>query len=180
MTNYVLFQPHNFVYKEEPDETVLWQVNYHLRKNIIDLPQHIASLMSLKFPQSYPLKYWESEFSKLNLSLLFDYPYAKEYGYFVDNNIVFTATITAQDLSGFCNEVLVDRKIAKKFLVEMKLKAKGSMHPEKFYNKLVTSLDLSLKSVKNEDEYVESLCFLEELCEKCLQYESFVEWKNIK
>jgi hypothetical protein len=180
MTNYVLFQPHNFVYKEEPDETVLWQVSYHLRSNIIDLPKHISSLMSLKFPQSYPLKYWEGEFEKLNLSLLFDYPYAKEYGYFVDNNVVFTATITAQDLSGFCNEVLVDKKIAKRFLSEMKLKRTGHMHPEKFYNKLISSIDVCLEKEDEEDEYVETLCFLEELCEKCLQYESFLEWKNIK
>lgn len=180
MTDYVLFQPHNFVYKEEPDETVLWRVSYHLRKNIIDLPEHISSLMSLNFPQTYPIKYWEEEFKKLNLSLLFDYPYAKEYGYFVDNFVVFTATLTAQDLSSFHNEVLIDKKIARRFLRQMRLSRTGFMHPEKFYNRLITKVDLSLKKEEDEEELVEALCFLEELCEKCMQYESFLEWKNIK
>jgi hypothetical protein len=62
----------------------------------------------------------------------------------------------------------------------MNLKNSGSMHPEKFENKLVDCIDLSEDEVIQEDEFIEVLFSLENLCTYCLNYESFIEWKTIK
>ena len=50
------------------------------------------------------------------------------------------------------------------------------MHPEKFYKKLITVIDLS-EVILDEDVILSALLQLEEICESCVQYESNIEWR---
>ena len=127
-----------------------------------------------------PLAQWEKDFKELNLYLIYDYSYAKEYAYFVDNQPVLTATLMALDLNRFNNQVVIKQKVAKKLLNQMKLRNKGAMHPEKFHTKMLEYVDLSDERYLVEEEVSEVLYELENLCECCLQYESSIEWKPIE
>jgi hypothetical protein len=52
------------------------------------------------------------------------------------------------------------------------------MHPEKFYNKMTSILDLTEEEMENEAFVLQTLLELENLCEECVKYESFIEWKT--
>ena len=100
---------------------------------------------------------------------------------FVDDNddALFTATISALDINKFNNEVLVKIKVAKEILSTMNLNENGSMHPEKFHNKMIEYVDLSEEEFVKKEDISQYLYDLETLCERCLQYESNIEWKSI-
>jgi hypothetical protein len=54
----------------------------------------------------------------------------------------------------------------------------GKIHPEKFYSKLTTYLDISANEISEcEDSIFEALLELEYLCEECVRYESFILWR---
>jgi hypothetical protein len=61
----------------------------------------------------------------------------------------------------------------------MNLKTVGSIHPEKFQNRLTDCIDLSEDDLIQEDEIIDVLFDLENLCTYCLNYESFIEWKGV-
>lgn len=179
MSKYIIFYPSDLDMKDEPKETVLWEVKYKLHDSILGLPDILTNLLKQEMTKTYPLSFWHNEFVNMNMQLIYDYIYAKEYAYFVDNIPVFTATVTALDLNRFNNEVVLKQKIAKKILKDMKLKYNGSMHPEKFHKKMYTLVDLSEEEFISEETMADAVINLEYLCEKCLQYESPIEWKTI-
>ena len=114
MSKYIIFYPSDLDMKDEPKETVLWEVKYKLHDSILGLPDILTNLLKQEMTKTYPLSFWHNEFVNMNMQLIYDYIYAKEYAYFVDNIPVFTATVTALDLNRFNNEVVLKQKIAKK------------------------------------------------------------------
>ena len=50
------------------------------------------------------------------------------------------------------NQIIINKSLAKKVLDELGLPLFGKMHPEKFYKKLVTFLDLSNVEFKTSSE----------------------------
>jgi hypothetical protein len=86
-------------------------------------------------------------------------------------------TIKANDIATNYNQIIVNKSLAKKVLDELGLPLFGKMHPEKFYKKLVTFLDLSNVEFTLENNVFDILLELEILCEECVKYESFVEWR---
>jgi hypothetical protein len=51
------------------------------------------------------------------------------------------------------------------------------MHPEKFYVKLISLLDLSNAEFTLENNIFDVLLELEIICEECVKYENFIEWR---
>lgn len=180
MKKFILFSPVDLDYSDSPPETVLWQVKLKIVENVLDLPESFCELIQNQNSVALPLDNWIEKFESIGLSLLYDYPYAKEYAVIDEHNQpILTATLTALDINKFNNELLIKVKTGSKILQSMNLGIKGSMHPEKFHHKMLELVDLSEESfIKSED--VSSFLFeLEELCERCLQYETNIEWKTI-
>jgi hypothetical protein len=55
------------------------------------------------------------------------------------------------------NQLILPKNIAKKILDELSLPMFGKMHPEKFYTKLVTFLDLSLVEFTLENNIFDTI-----------------------
>lgn len=179
MNNYIIFYPKDIDSNDEPKDTVLWEVKYHLHSSMLGLPDYILSLLEEEQKVALPLTKWHYEFSQLNMQIIYDYVYAKEYAYFVDNMPLFTATISALDINRFNNQIVVKQKMGKKLLKEMKLRNQGAMHPEKFHKKMIELTDISDEQFLMHEDICDALLNLESLCQKCVQYESMIEWKSI-
>jgi hypothetical protein len=179
MNHYIIFYPKDIDYNDEPKETVLWEVKYNADSSIIELPDYILNLLQSEQKEAYPINKWHDEFTNLGMQLIYDYVYAKEYAYFMNNTPFFTATLSALDLNRFNNQIVVKIKVGRKLLKEMKLKNQGIMHPEKFHKKMIELTDISEKQFLIHEEICDTLINLENLCEKCVQYESLIEWKSI-
>lgn len=180
MKRYILFTPHDFDYSDNPSDTVLWQVKLKVYENILDLPDVLSLMLNTPEDFALPLCKWQEDFENIGLELIYDYPFAKEYAVLdEEKNPLLTATLSALDINKYNNELLVKLRTGSNVLKSMNLKERGSMHPEKFHNKMVEYVDLSDDSfIKTED--ISSFLFdLEELCERCLQYETNIEWKTI-
>lgn len=186
MSKCFLFSPLNFEYSEEPEANTLWQVKYKVHKtytaalDILELlPEAIDEYASVSCVEGLSLDKWQTLFEELNLEIIYDFPFVKEYALYDNDQVAFTATIYAMDLSRFENELEVDMKIGEDFLSEMNYTFKGNVHPEKFYNKMIETIDLCDKSSSELLEYSIFLLLLEQLCHRCLQYEKNIEWKII-
>lgn len=172
---YILFYPKD-IDDEEPKDTVLWKCTFRIHKDM-KLPEEIQEMVDEKDHPPLPLSKWEGAF--YNLHLLYDFTYAKEYVYLVDNVPVFTVSLLALDINRENNQIVVKEKLAEKILNQMSLKLKGSMHPEKFYKKLINEVDLSEDTLLREEDVTDIMLNLECLCEQCLHYESPIEWKPV-
>lgn len=186
MVKTILFTPSEYKIKDEPDKHTLWQVHYRLHDNlkfldkeINPIPASVLEMMEKDIDESLPLQKWEEEFGKLGLEINREYPFAKEYVYRENAITFFSATIYAMDLNRYDNEIEMGYKVAELILKEMNYDFKGKAHPEKFYQKMISAIDLSDKHFTEKVEYSVALMLLEELCHRCLQYEKYIEWKII-
>lgn len=180
MKKYILFSPKDIDQNDEPKDSVLWEVKYKVHQTIQGLPKEVLDVLDDSKSTPLPCKKWHEELIPLGLEMLYDFPYMKEYGILDDNDdALFTATISALDINKFNNEVLVKIKVAKEILSTMDLKENGCMHPEKFHKKMIEYVDLSEEEFIKKEDISKYLFDLETLCERCLQYESNIEWKSI-
>jgi hypothetical protein len=179
MKKYIVFYPKDVDHNDDPNDSVLWDVKYKVHQTISGLPEYIHDLLETMCSEPFPLNRWKKEFELLGLELIYDYPYMKEYAIMDDKVVLFTATLLALDINKYNNEIIVKNKTGQQLLKSLNLNEKGSMHPEKFHNMMVQFVDLSDDEyIKNED-ISDFLYNLETLCERCLQYESKIEWKTI-
>jgi hypothetical protein len=179
MNNYIIFYPKDIDNNDEPKDTVLWEVKYNVHESMLGLPDHILSLLKEEHKQAYPLEKWHHELTNLGMQIIYDYVYAKEYAYFVQNIPFFTATLSALDLNRFNNQIVIKQKIGKKLLKEMNLRNQGSMHPERFHKRMIELTDISEDKFLIHEDICDALINLENLCERCVQYESQIQWKSI-
>ena len=179
MAKHVIFQPSDLPDNEEVSDNVLWSAKFKIADEFKDIvPVGIfKTVNNSKDTVTYPLKYWQKEFTSLNFKLEFDFPYSKEYAWYHEDNEALRVTIKANDIATNYNQLILPKNIAKKILDELSLPMFGKMHPEKFYTKLVTFLDLSLVEFTLENNIFDILLELEILCEECIKYENFVEWR---
>jgi hypothetical protein len=178
MKKHVVFFASDINSEEEPNPNVLWAANFNLSEEYkFSLPTNLLQAVTQDYKTiSYPLVWWQNEFQKLSFELDIDYAYAKEYTWHWQDVEALRVTIKANDINSCSNQIIIPRKIAKIILTEMKLGLSGSMHPEKFYGKLITVIDLS-EIILDEDVILSALLQLEEICESCVQYESNIEWR---
>lgn len=179
MAKHVIFQPTDLPKEDTVNENVLWSASFKIAEEYKDIvPDGIfKSINNTKDPITYPLKYWEKEFETLKFQKEYDFPYCKEYVWHYNTEEALRVTIKANDIATNSNQIIVNKSLAKKVLEELGLPMFGQMHPEKFYKKLVTFLDLSNVEFTLENNIFDILLELEILCEECVKYESFVEWR---
>jgi len=179
MAKHVIFQPSDLPDNEEVSDNVLWSAKFKIADEYKDVvPAGIfQTVNNSKDPVTYPLKYWQKEFTSLNFKLEFDFPYSKEFVWYHEDNEALRVTIKANDIATNYNQIILPKNLAKKILDELSLPMFGKMHPEKFYTKLVTFLDLSHVEFTLENNVFDILLELEILCEECIKYENFVEWR---
>jgi len=179
MAKHVIFQPSDLPDNEEVSDNVLWSANFKLAEEFKDIvPEGIfKTVNNTKEPVTYPLKYWQKEFTSLNFKLEFDYPYNKEYAWYHQGDEALRVTIKANDIATNSNQIILPKNLAKKILDELSLPLFGKMHPEKFYVKLISLLDLSNAEFTLENNIFDVLLELEIICEECVKYENFIEWR---
>ena len=179
MAKHVIFQPSDLPDNEEVSDNVLWSASFKLAEEFKDIvPESIfKTVNNTKEPVTYPLKYWQKEFTSLNFKLEFDYPYNKEYAWYHQGDEALRVTIKANDIATNSNQIILPKNLAKKILDELSLPLFGKMHPEKFHKKLVQFIDLSQNDTALVENIFEALTELEDLCTECISYESFLEWK---
>jgi hypothetical protein len=178
MKKHVVFFASDINSEEQPNPNVLWAANFHMSDEYkFTLPENLLQAVTKDYKTiSYPLAWWKKEFEKLSFELDIDYPYAKEYIWSWAQIEALRVTIKAHDINSCSNQIIIPRKIAKIILSEMHLGLAGSMHPEKFYNKLIDVMDLS-EMILDADTVLDNLLQLEEICESCVKYESNIEWR---
>ena len=62
MSKYIIFYPSDLDIKDEPKDTVLWEVKYKLHDSILGLPDIIGNLLKQEMTKTYPLSFWHKEF----------------------------------------------------------------------------------------------------------------------
>lgn len=179
MSKYIIFFPSDVDASENIKDTVLWKAKYKLQDESY-VPADFVNKINTTNDPPLPMTHWKHWMEDLGLSLLFDFSYLKEYAYFVKDIPVFVVTLRALDLNTERKEVVVRSNLAEKILGEMGFKSSGSMHPEKFQNKIIDCVDLSEDEIVQEEELINILFDLENLCTYCLNYESFIEWKVVR
>jgi len=179
MAKHVIFSPSDLPKEETIGDNILWSAKIKIAdefKSIV--PSSILKTVDNNKEQiCYPLKYWEKEFGNLNFKLVFDFPYCKEYVWHHQDDEALRVTIKANDIAADFNQIVINKALAKKILDELSLPLFGKMHPEKFYKKLVAFLDLSHVEFTLENNVFDVLLELEYLCEECVKYENFIEWR---
>jgi hypothetical protein len=180
MAKYIVFKPSDLNDDEVPSSSILWRAKFSIAEKFQELiPASIFELIDQKDKHiSYPIAYWESEFKKLNFKKIYDFPFAKEFIWELEDELALTITINAQDINANHTKIIVSKSIAKVILGQMGMDSFGKLHPEKFYNKMTSILDLSEEEMENEAFVLQTLLELENLCEECVKYESFIEWKT--
>jgi hypothetical protein len=178
MAKYIVFKPCDLSDDEEPSSSILWKAKFSIAEKFQELiPESIFTLIDQKDKAiSYPIAYWESEFKKLKFKKIYDFPFAKEFIWELEDELALTITINAQDINANHTKIIVSKSLAKVILGQMGMDSIGKMHPEKFYKKMTSILDLS-EEIENEAFVLQTLLELENLCEECVKYESFIEWK---
>lgn len=178
MKKHVVFFPSDINSEEEPNANVLWSANFNLSEEYkFTLPSTLIQAVTKDYKTiSYPLSWWQNEFKKLSFVLDIDYPYAKEFVWSWENSEALRVTIKANDINSCSKTSIIPRKVAKIILDELQLGLSGSMHPEKFYKKIISLIDLS-DTIEDTDKVLAALLELEDICESCVQYESNIEWR---
>jgi len=179
MAKYKINITTNYIEKEEPDD-VLWKINFNIKsEDKIDLKIYVYDLATDTLNDSFPLKYLEKSMHEMGMEKIYDFPFCKEY-IFTDNlGLTFIATLTALDMNGSKNSLKLKKKFAELIIQDLDLPREGKMHPEKFLRRLSGKLDFSEKKYEAYDKNFDTLLELENLCSKCLQYETNLEWKII-
>ena len=180
MAKYTLFHPKNQIEQDEPKNDVLWRLNFNLKtEDKVDFKIYVYDLFEDSVNDCFPLPYLEKSMNELGMEKIYDFPFKKEYSFVDQNGLEIIATLTALDLNGFDNGVKLTKKLADVLLKDMKLPTEGELHPERFMRKLSTYIDLSDKKYDTYERNFDSLLELENLCDKCLQYETNIQWQLI-
>ena len=179
MSKFVIFNPENYIDEEEPDNDILWKVDYKLHSEGFSANVYFFDAIQKEITDTFPLEVLEQNMMELGMEKVFDFPYAKEYVFEDEFGILFSAVIRALDLHSYENKVKINKKFADILFEDLDLPFNGSMHPEKFLRKIASSIDFSDKKYESYDKNFNILLELENLCDRCLQYESNIEWKLI-
>jgi len=180
MSKYIIFHPANQISKDEPGNEILWTVDFNLKSGEdTNIKIYIYDFLEGQIENCYPLTYIEQNLYEMGMEKKYDFPYKKEF-YFVDQlGMEFIATLTALDINGFESTVKLKKKFAQVLLKDMNLPPEGNLHPERFLRSLSSFIDLSDEKYELYENNFDDLLDLENLCDRCLQYETNIEWKII-
>ena len=182
MAKYIHFFPQDQIDQDEPGKEILWKIDFSLKpedEKDKDFKISVYDLSTGYLNDSFPLTYLERSMDEMGMEKIYDYPYKKEY-YFIDEyGLKIIATLTAMDINGMSSSVKITKKFAEILLTDMSLPLEGSKHPERFLRSLSSFVDFSDKKYDMYERNFDNLLELENLCDKCLRYETNIQWKII-
>ena len=111
-----------------------------------------------------------------------NFPFKKSFCiYNTKGKEVFSLTLSALDTRTENKSFDQAFKYAAKYLFLMGYDAVGgSVHPEKFYNRLKLLMDHYEPEAEKDFNLRVFLGKAEELCKECIKYESFLNWESME
>jgi hypothetical protein len=111
-----------------------------------------------------------------------NFPFKKSFCiYNTKGKEVFSLTLSALDIRTENKSFDQSFKYAAKYLFLMGYDSiGGSVHPEKFYNRLKLLMDHYEPEAEKDFNLRVFLGKAEELCKECIKYESFLNWESME
>ena len=180
--SYIKFSPSILIDNDEIDESVLWKSGYKVYElSLVD--NEILKFLDKRIDLAYPLSYWEDCIDSWpQLIMHKNFPFKKSFCIYNNKGKeVFTLTLSALDIRTENKSFGQAIKYAAKYLFLMGYDPKGgSVHPEKFYNRLKLLMDHYEPEAEKDFNLRVFLGKAEELCKECIKYESFLNWESIE
>ena len=180
--SYIKFSPSILIDNVEIDESVLWKSGYKVYElSLVD--SEILKFLDKRIDLAYPLSYWEDCIDSWpQLIMHKNFPFKKSFCIYNNKGKeVFTLTLSALDIRTENKSFDQALKYAAKYLFLMGYDPKGgSVHPEKFYNRLKLLMDHYEPEAEKDFNLRVFLGKTEELCKECIKYESFLNWESIE
>ena len=180
--SYIKFSPSILVDNDEIDESVLWKSGYKVYElSLVD--SEILKFLDKRIDLAYPLSYWENCIDGWpQLIMHKNFPFKKSFCIYNNKGReVFTLTLSALDIRTENKSFDQALKHAAKYLFLMGYDPNGgSVHPEKFYNRLKLLMDHYEPEAEKDFNLRVFLGKAEELCKECIKYESFLNWESME
>ena len=180
--SYIKFSPSILIDNDEIDESVLWKSGYKVYElSLVD--NEILKFLDKRIDLAYPLSYWEDCIDSWpQLIMHKNFPFKKSFCIYNNKGReVFTLTLSALDIRTENKSFDQALKHAAKYLFLMGYDPNGgSVHPEKFYNRLKLLMDHYEPEAEKDFNLRVFLGKAEELCKECIKYESFLNWESIE
>lgn len=180
--SYIKFSPSILIDNDEIDESVLWKSGYKVYDlSLVD--SEILKFLDKRIDLAYPLSYWEDCIDSWpQLIMHKNFPFKKSFCIYNNKGKeVFTLTLSALDIRTENKSFDQAFKYAAKYLFLMGYESiGGSVHPEKFYNRLKLLMDHYEPEAEKDFNLRVFLGKAEELCKECIKYESFLNWESIE
>jgi hypothetical protein len=180
--SYIKFSPSILIDNDEIDESVLWKSGYKVYElSLVD--NEILKFLDKRIDLAYPLFYWEDCIDSWpQLIMHKNFPFKKSFCIYNNKGReVFTLTLSALDIRTENKSFDQALKHAAKYLFLMGYDPNGgSVHPEKFYNRLKLLMDHYEPEAEKDFNLRVFLGKAEELCKECIKYESFLNWESIE
>jgi hypothetical protein len=172
----IVFKAQVFDKKKEFDNTT-WQMTYKIMNVSADIPKNLSKFLKSEYPFPMPLSYWGMFFKDFGFNVNLEHGEFKKFFLYDDEDfesLIITLT-KYKPLTDYL-KVEVDTFVAYDILKQMGLQLEGKMHPEKFEQKLNSTILITEDLFGTNQEVVEILLQLENLAISCLEEEYLIVW----
>ena len=142
-----------------------------------DIPENLSKFLKSEYPFPMPLSYWGMFFKDFGFNVNLEQGEFKKFFLYDDEDfesLIITLT-KYKPLTDYLR-VEVDTFVAYDILKQMGLQLEGKMHPEKFEQKLNSTILITEDLFGTNQEVVEILLQLENLAISCLEEEYLIVW----
>ena len=142
-----------------------------------DIPENLSKFLKSEYPFPMPLSYWGMFFKDFGFNVNLEQGKFKKFFLYDDEDfesLIITLT-KYKPLTDYLR-VEVDTFVAYDILKQMGLQLEGKMHPEKFEQKLNSTILITEDLFGTNQEVVEILLQLENLAISCLEEEYLIVW----
>lgn len=172
----IVFKAQVFDKKKEFENTT-WQMTYKILNISADIPENLSKFLKSEYPFPMPLSYWGMFFKDFGFDVNLDQGEFKKFYLYDDEDYeILGITLTKYKPLTDYLKVEVDPFVASDILKQMGLSLEGKMHPEKFEQKLNSTILITEDLFGTNQEVVEILLQLENLAISCLEEEYLVVW----
>ena len=178
--SYIKFSPSILSDDDDLDESILWKSGYKVF-DFTFVNNDILKFLEKRIDLAYPLSFWENCIDSWpELIMHKNFPFKKSWcAYDTKGNESFVLTLSALDIRTENKAFDQAFKYAAKYLFMMGYDTKGSVHPEKFYNRLKILKDHYEPEAEKDYNLRVFIGKSEELCKECIKYESFLNWEYV-
>jgi len=172
----IVFKAQVFDKKKEFENTT-WQMTYKILNASSYIPENLSKFLKSEYPFAMPLSYWAMFLKDFGFDVNLEQGEFKKFYYYDDEefeSLIITLT-KHKPLTDYLR-VEIDAFVASDILTQMGLSLTGKMHPEKFEQKLDSTILITEDIFGTNQEVVEILLQLENLAISCLEEEYLIVW----